>query len=63
MVEEYFAQFGYNNFRFKKFEIDIDLPKPQNPRMATYTETTSDGRRLQISGALMMPWYFILACK
>ncbi len=62
-VKELFAQLGYTRFEYKKFEIDIDLPKLDTYCMKTYTEQISDGRRLQFSGALLMPWYFILAQK
>jgi hypothetical protein len=29
--------------------------------MGTYTEHLADGRRLSISGPLLMPWYFLFA--
>ena len=31
--------------------------------MQTYTETLQNGKRLQISGPLLMNWYFIYAEK
>lgn len=36
-----------------------NLKKPDNMDIGTYTIMTLEKRRLQISGALMMPWYFI----
>jgi len=42
------------------FEIGIDLAPPVNlDRMGTYTVRLDDGRRLQISGALLMPWKIV----
>ena len=31
--------------------------------MGTYTIKTEDGNRLQVSGAMLMPWYFVYAAK
>ena len=58
-----FAELGYTQFDFVPFQIDIDLARPASHGMGTYTEKLGDGRRLQISGPLLMPWYFILARK
>jgi SAM-dependent methyltransferase len=42
------------------FNIGIDLPRPANPdRMGTYTVQLQSGERLQISGALLMPWKIV----
>lgn len=54
---------GYGVTSSVPFEIDIDLPQPAAKGMGTYTETLADGRRLQISASLLMPWYFVLARK
>lgn len=40
------------------FEIDIDLPRQEG--LGSYTVATADGRRLQFSGSLHMPWFFLL---
>jgi hypothetical protein len=50
---------GYTKFKSKKFEIDVDVPPDGTFR--TYTERTFDGRRIQISGPVFMPWHFIAA--
>lgn len=42
------------------FEIACDLPKPTHRQMGTYTELLANGRRLQLSGPLLMPWKFIV---
>ena len=52
------VELGFNNIKYKPFEIDIDLAKPVN-RMGTYTEKLENGHRIQISGPLLMPWYFV----
>jgi len=54
---------GFNNCQVTPFEIDIDLPKPNKKLMGTYTEKLEDGHRMQISGPLLMPWFFIAASK
>jgi hypothetical protein len=41
------------------FEIDVDLPRPEHGGMGTWTERAEDGRRLQFSGPLSMPWWFV----
>lgn len=62
-VRDFFASRGYQDFSSRPFDIDIDLPKPSHGGMGTYTERLADGRRLQISGPVLMSWYFILARK
>jgi SAM-dependent methyltransferase len=49
---------GCQEFIARDFEIDIDLPKTTDGR-GTYTRTLADGRRLQFSGPLLMPWKFV----
>lgn len=48
------------DLELEKFKIDRDLPKPNKPRFGTYTIKTEEGKRLQISGYMLMPWYNIL---
>ena len=43
----------------RDFDIDTDLPKPDHGLMGTYTRRTDDGKRLQFSGPLFMPWKFV----
>ncbi len=51
---------GYKIVRYKKFNIDTDLPKPNNPDvMGTYTLQT-EGGKLQCSGPLILPWGFCM---
>ena len=62
-VRKYFEQLGYNKFEYMPFEIDIDLPQTDNMDIGTYTVKLENKKRIQISAALMMPWYFIVASK
>jgi len=59
-VRDFLATHGYGEFVYTPFEIDIDLAKPPDG-MGIYTETLANGRRLQISGPVLMNWYFIMA--
>lgn len=61
LVRQYLFDRGYKQFKYIRFEMPIDLPRSTDGRMKTYTEKTTDGRRLQISGPLLMNWYFIYA--
>lgn len=61
--KEYMKELGYSRFEFIPFEIGIDIPKTDNMDIGTYTVKTEDGKRIQISAGLMMPWYFVVASK
>lgn len=63
MIKEYLLEWGYTDFKYEPFNIDIDLEKPNHMDAQTYTIRTEDGKRMQISGAMLMPWYFIYASK
>lgn len=41
------------------FEMPIDLPKPSVDMVATFTEKLANGKRLQISGAIIMSWKWV----
>jgi SAM-dependent methyltransferase len=62
-IENLFFKKGYKIFKYCPFDIDIDLPKPDHSYMQTYTQKLIDGKRIQISGPLLMNWYFIYAAK
>ena len=49
---------GYEEFVSQDFDMDIDLPPPESNGLGTYTRTL-DGRRLQFSGPVFLPWKFI----
>ena len=61
------AEHGYEVMKFGRFDIGIDIPKHKDiDVMGTFTEKiegSSEYQRLQISGPLLMNWYFILIKK
>lgn len=50
---------GAKNVEVRDFNISIDIPRGPLDRVGTYTEKLADGRRLQISGAVVMSWKII----
>jgi SAM-dependent methyltransferase len=60
---EHAKYFGYKIDKIEKFNLNIDIPKPINSDyMGTYTRLVaneSGHERLQISGPLLMSWYFV----
>jgi hypothetical protein len=62
-MQEYFENLGYSKFEFREFEMDIDLPQTNKIGRGTYTIKTEKGKRLQKSGAMLMPWYFVFVSK
>lgn len=55
-----------NNYKIERavpFEIPFDLNKSNDQGMGTYTLKLEDGKRLQVSGPLLMPWHTILITK
>jgi SAM-dependent methyltransferase len=55
----YCEEHGCRDFQSMDFEIDIDLPPSGRFGMTTFTKTLADGKRIQLSGPLHMPWKFI----
>lgn len=59
--------YGYEVLASDRFEIDIDIPKPESQDiMGTFTERvigSTEYKRIQISGPLLMNWYFVLLKK
>ena len=50
---------GAKRMRIADFDIGIDLPRKDLNRMGTYTLSLKNGKRMQMSGALPMPWKII----
>ncbi|MBQ3515796.1 MAG: hypothetical protein IJA29_01100 [Lachnospiraceae bacterium] len=63
IMKAYFEKLGYHHFYYKEFEMDIDLPQTNKMGRGTYTVKLESGKRLQISGGMMMPWYFVFVSK
>jgi ubiquinone/menaquinone biosynthesis C-methylase UbiE len=57
--EEFCRQLGATEIIAEPFEIDIDIPRPNHGGMGTWTQRMADGHRIQLSGPLTMPWWFI----
>jgi len=57
--EEYCRRLGVAEIHAEPFAIDVDIPRPTHGGMGTWTERTADGRRLQFSGPVAMPWWFV----
>jgi SAM-dependent methyltransferase len=51
-------QLGAREVLFCDFSIGLDLTGPAEGGIGTYTARLGDGRRLQFSGAVFMPWKF-----
>lgn len=62
MVKALIKKYNYRNIEFKKFEIKIDLLQKNINEMGTYTINTGVSN-LQLSGPLLMNWYFVLIRK
>jgi SAM-dependent methyltransferase len=50
---------GAKEIHVQEFEIDIDLPKPEALNFKTFTRRLEDGKRLQFTGPVYLPWKFI----
>ena len=62
-VEEHLKGLGFDEIVWQPFEIQIDLARANRDEMGTYTRTLDTGGRLQFSGPLHLPWYFLFARK
>ena len=57
--EKFVKSLGAKNIESFDFEIEKDIPKSSLDVMGTYTEKLQDGKKLQISGAVIMSWKII----
>lgn len=57
--KEMVYELGGKNIEVYDFDINIDLPKPSIDKMVSYTEKLETGKRLQISGAVLLFWKII----
>ena len=66
-VNRFVSDYGYSVTKVKKFEMPFDLPNLATAdELGTYTVLISNSEkaeRLQISGPVLMNWYFILIEK
>lgn len=62
LVEKFLREIGFHNFHWQEFHIKLPLEKPNDKdKMGTYTIEETTGRLFQISGPILMPWYFLIA--
>lgn len=54
---------GAKSVEAEDYLIDIDLQKPTDRRLGTFTRRLADGTRLQQTGPLFLPWKFIAITK
>lgn len=61
-VANFVEKYGYYLSKETEFDIDINLPKPDDPNiMQTYTVQTLElEKKLQFSGPLHLPWHFLM---
>jgi len=66
-VNRFASEYNYGLLNFKAFNLDVEIPKPlSNDLMSTYTvsvegkEDVKTPMLLQISGPLLMNWYFLI---
>lgn len=57
--EKFVKSLGAKNIESFDFEIEKDIPKSSLDVMGTYTEKLQGGKKLQISGAVIMSWKVI----
>ena len=57
--KKFVFELGAKNIETYDFDINIDLPKPPIDQMISYTEKLENGKRLQISGAVILYWKII----
>ena len=63
LIRELLQKYGYDNFVYKPFEIDIDIRKPDHKNLGYYTIKTEDNSRLAFNTCLYQPEGFIFASK
>ena len=66
-VDRFVRNFGYKVSKYESFEIPFDIaPSGNIDALGTYTMRTfepSGSKRIQISGPVLMNWYFVMIVK
>jgi len=57
--KKFVLELGAKNVEVYDFDISVDLPKPSIDQMISYTEKLANGKRLQLSGAVVLYWKII----
>lgn len=61
IFEQTLISLRYSNIRWKKFKIPEKLTHSDVDIMGTYTKFLHNGKLLQCSAPIFMPWYFFLS--
>ena len=54
--QKFIRKLGAKKLKAYNFEINVDLPKSSLDKMGTYTLKLKNGKRVQVSGAIVMSW-------
>ena len=57
--QKYAFELGAKNIEVYNFEIEKDIEKPPIDQLGGYTLKLENGKRLQISGVILLPWKII----
>ncbi len=63
IIQQLLQEYGYSNFCYQPFEIDMDITKPDHNDLGYYTIKTQDNRRLAFNTCLFQPEGFFFASK
>ena len=63
VIRQRLSSLGYGGFTSIPFEIDIDLERPEDGGMRSFTQRMEDGRRLQFGGPVHLSWHFVAATR
>jgi hypothetical protein len=61
VVKNFLDKLGLTDIIFNPFQINLDLPRSDLNRVEIFTEKLEDGRRLQFSNPIVLPWYFLFS--
>ncbi len=62
-IEKRLQENGFKSFTWKKFSIPETIEQKDVNKMGTYTKELNDGSLIQISGPVLMNWYFLFASR
>jgi len=63
LISKFLAEQGYGDIVYQPFNLEIELAKGDPHQMGTYTIKTNSEVNIQVSGPLLMSWYFLFAKK
>jgi SAM-dependent methyltransferase len=63
LISKFLAEQGYGDITYQPFNLEIELAKGDPHQMRTHTIKTTSEKSIQVSGPILMPWYFLFARK